>query len=392
MRGSSFYSIIKSFSLLKIISAILFIISLIILSLNGVTPVGMLWAIYWPSLFLLLYVIITTPWRAVPLNKIWIMFLIGMSFVPAITFIAQYALYALVNIRDISAFFTSDAVLGNYDLMSPVVAPVTEEVLKVIPVVLFLWLGGKKLWREVLGPLDVALLAGASGAGFAFFENLLRVTAGDWKELGPDRVVPALSPQIGSIHLFPDMTGSNMYGVPSVWFGHAELTAFVGLAIGLGLYFRNKTRLWPLIPFAALLWAIWDHFIVNYLGPEPFQTWMQILPALDLYGGLLPYVFLALMIYACYISHRTQAWYIAKEPAASGKIDFGRVFSPLFSNPTQFISRISSFFLFRRLRLMTAFALCNISHSTRNTEKKLLLCLVRLRIKMSMALREVAGA
>ncbi len=142
--------------------------------------------------------------------------------------------------------------------MAPVVAPITEEILKVLPVVVFFCLGRNLSWRRITGPLDVMLLAAASGAGFNFIENICRVTDNYWTNLGPDTVALHASLHIGPFYLFPDMIASDMYGVPTVWFGHAELTACIGLAMGLGFYIRKYFKPWWLIPLFVLFWAIWE--------------------------------------------------------------------------------------------------------------------------------------
>lgn len=357
MTGFSFPAAYPLQRLLTVLSLGLWIVSIILLWINGISPIGVVWAVYWPAIFVIQYVTITTPWRVASLENIWFMFLIGMSIVPAITFIAQYALYTFVNIGSFKAILISDALLGDTDLMAPVVAPITEEILKVVPLLIVLSWGMQGIWRRMIGPLDCALLAGACGAGFAFFEHLLLIGTNYWALLGPDRVAIVASPQIGPILLFPEMIASQYYGVPMVTAGHAISAAFVGLTIGFGLYYRKKIKLlWPFIPAFGLVWAIWDHFLWNYYSPNPYQPWLQILPALDLYGELLPYVFLALLIYACYIAHRTQAWYIQQDPDARKSMDGKKVLASL-SNPKEILRRIFAFFIFWRLRLMTAFAL-----------------------------------
>jgi RsiW-degrading membrane proteinase PrsW (M82 family) len=169
-----------------------------------------------------------------------------------------HLLYNLIYSTPLHHFFTSDTVLGNIDLMAPVVAPITEEILKVLPVVVFFCLGRNLSWRRITGPLDVMLLAAASGAGFNFIENICRVTDNYWTNLGPDTVALHASLHIGPFYLFPDMIASDMYGVPTVWFGHAELTACIGLAMGLGFYIRKYFKPWWLIPLFVLFWAIWE--------------------------------------------------------------------------------------------------------------------------------------
>jgi hypothetical protein len=354
-------SFLKRYNLLSRrwkISIILSVILLVALWLTAITPKGILWAVYWPGIFLLQLIIVTTLWRSVPLRSVGFMFLLGMGIVPIFTFAIQAVMYYLVNLAPVHGVLTSDNVLGYYDLMAPVVAPFTEEILKVTPLVLFLYWGRHAAWRRIMGPLDAAVLGGASGAGFEFIENLFRVAAGNWSLLGPDRVAPVASPHIGPFYLFPDMVGSNYYGVHTVWFGHGEMAAAVGLALGLGLFLRKKCRYWWTIPGITLAWAIWDHFLVNYLGPHPYQTWARILPPLDLYGRLLPFCFLAAFLYSIYLSSRTFKWYLSIDPAAVLDKTF---YHSLRSNPRLLVKKIPVFWSFWHQRWGVAYGLRDFS-------------------------------
>jgi len=220
---------------------------------------------------------------------------------------------------------TLEQFLGNYDLMSIVVAPLAEEIMKVAPVLILLLWGKGQSWKRILAPLDASILAGASGAGFAFVENLFRIADNNWASLGPDRVTYVASPQIGPFSLFPEMEASQYYGVPTVWFGHSEMAAFLALAIGMGLFFRKKTRAWWLIPGVTLIWCMWDHFLVNYLEPEPSQLWAKILPTLDLYGQLLPFIFLA----SIGLAIRTEKWYLSIDKSANFSISIAEFLKSL---------------------------------------------------------------
>jgi len=341
-----FSALIKRLKVRNLLSVVFALSALIMLWLSDISPKGIVWAAYWPVIFLLQLLIVTIPWRAVPLKLTWQFFLLGMSIVPAVTFLAQYLLYNLLSSTPIYYFLTSDEVLGGVDLMAPVVAPLTEEIFKILPVLLFLGLGRNLAWRRITGPLDAMLLAAASGAGFDFIENLFRATNNYWAPLGPDRVSWVASPHLGSLYLYPNMIASDMYGVPTVWFGHAEMTACVGLALGLGLFIRQKFKLWWLLPLTILLWAMWDHFLVNYLGPLPEQLWARTLPALDLYGYLLPYVFLAGFLLAVYQTIRTQKWYVQQDHLAA-------VSTGILKYPQKLLHLPG----FLRLRQMAAFGL-----------------------------------
>ncbi len=360
-----------------IILAIVFFIGL---WFTRLTPVGILWAVYWPGIFVLQLVIITTPWRIVSLRQVMLMFLLGMSIVLLLTFIVQFIMFALVNLDVIRN--TLYSVIGSYDLMASVVAPVTEEIFKIAPLVMLLW-GGWRGFKYISGPLDTAVLAGACGAGFDFFENLLRVANNNWLELGPDRGVPVASPQLGPFYIFPDMHGSTAFGNPMVWFGHGEITAFIGLAIGLGWYLRKKSRFWWLIPGAALIWATWDHFLVNYYAtPHAYRGWTNILPGLELYGWLLPIVFLLGFFYAIYLSNKTQQWYLTVDRKATLDKSLPALLLSFTARPQSLLNRCASLLRFWRLRIAVANGMRNFSQTSRNKPVKYAALLATLREQM----------
>ena len=64
----------------------------------------------------------------------------------------------------------SEYVLRYYYLMAPAIVPFTEEIIKVTLLVLFLYWGRHAAWRRIMGPLDAAVLGGASGAGLTFLK------------------------------------------------------------------------------------------------------------------------------------------------------------------------------------------------------------------------------
>ncbi|MEW6772106.1 MAG: PrsW family glutamic-type intramembrane protease [Bacillota bacterium] len=333
---------------------LLIAITVITLWLAGFSGRDVLWAVYWPGVFLLQFAVITFPWQAVPARLVMQMFVAGMSLVPVTIFLAQIVLYRLITVTPIKEWLISPAVLGYHDLMTSVVAPITEETLKVAPVIILLFWYRNIIWRHILGPIDVALLACASGTGFAFTENLLRITNNSVSSLGPDRIIPVASPHLGPFYPFPNMVASGHYDTPTVWFGHPEITAALGLALGISLFVRRKFRLWWLIPGVTLLWAIWDHFIFNYLGPTTTQAWTRILPPIDLWGRLLPYCFLAALLPALYITSRVQRWYAGWDDEAR----FPGALAVIGRLPSDFrllLPRIAALLRFYRWRCAVAY-------------------------------------
>jgi hypothetical protein len=197
--------------------------------------------------------------------------------------------------------------------MADIASPICEEAIKILPVVIFLIFAGRGYWKRALGPLDVALLGGASGAGFLFMENIARVISGYWERLGPDRSSWVASPGINPFYIFPDM----YHGGASIWPGHPEATMFVALALGYGLLIRKKFKLWPIIPVIGFLWITWLHFMINGSDLLGDLWWGKIVLALRLNGGLMVYVLELGLLLALAIAMITKYLYLKNDKAAT---------------------------------------------------------------------------
>jgi hypothetical protein len=81
-------NIMKRLGIRNKLTILFFLIAFIMLWVSGISPKGIVWSAYWPVIFVLQLLIITTPWRSVPLKLPLKFFLIGMSIVPAVTFLA----------------------------------------------------------------------------------------------------------------------------------------------------------------------------------------------------------------------------------------------------------------------------------------------------------------
>lgn len=158
----------------------------------------------------------------------------------------------------------------------------------------------------------MALLGGASGAGFFFMENIARVISGYWSRIGPDRSSWVASPGFNPFYLFPDA----YHGDSSIWLGHPEATMFVGLFLGFGLLIRKKTKLWPIVPAIGFLWVVWLHYMINGFNSGNRAFWVQIINLLHLNGGLTIFVLAFGLILSLGISMYTKYLYLQTDKEA----------------------------------------------------------------------------
>jgi hypothetical protein len=249
------------------------------------------------------------------------MFLIGMGLVFFASYWGELLLTGIIraypNINPLNLILRSGFVLGpGVNILADVASPICEETFKILPVVVFLLIAGRGYWKRALGPLDVALLGGASGAGFLFMENIARFISGYWDKLGPNRSVWIASPGFNPFYIFPDM----YHGSASVWMGHPEATMFVGLALGFGLMVRKKIFFWPLIPALAFIWVVWLHFMINGSDLLGNLWWGQIVLALRLNGGLVGYVLEFGLLAAMIIAMVTKYLYLKTDKMATAAV------------------------------------------------------------------------
>jgi hypothetical protein len=249
------------------------------------------------------------------------MFLIGMSIVFFGAYLCEVALTDLIEstlYNSVYLFLAQSSMLGSgVDIMQAVSSPIVEEIFKVLPAVVFLLVAGRGYWKRALGPLDVGLLAGASGAGFLFMENLARVAGGWMSSLGWDRNWDSASFGINPFFIFPEM----VHGTLTVWPGHAEMAMFIGVCLGFGLLLRKKLPvIWMALPAIALFWMMWLHFLINYLTPDNQQAWAQLVMGLHLNGGLVQYFMILALLLAVAFSMITKYRYLQKDPEATVKV------------------------------------------------------------------------
>jgi RsiW-degrading membrane proteinase PrsW (M82 family) len=174
---------------------------------------------------LALYFVLSTPVRAVPGWLLVLMFGIGNVIVPWVTVFLQVVLRSLGPKEE---YF-----LGG------VIAPVTEELMKIFPVVvLYFW--PRPRVRNAFGAIDWMLLGAASGAGSQLWEDVLI----RWQYSFPSR-----APNIFGMPLISGFTDNGLAVFP----GHTTTAAFIALALGWARYIKMLTPR-PL-PGAPKAWA-----------------------------------------------------------------------------------------------------------------------------------------
>lgn len=230
----------------------------------------------WPTLwhqiiFLIGLAVLTYPVRSVRWGTIFNLFLLG-----AIFSLFIIGLQYLIEIKGMER---------QHDVFrSVVVAAVTEELLKILPLIILLRFP-RLPFRYGYGATDLMLCGGALGAGFGYVEFLF----GDWREFP----VPA-TPRIFGFPVFND----------SFWgfIGHGGSTALIGLTIGWLIYawrWKKFVMFGWLAVGLATYWMMVDHGLGNYQQNVYLDDWpapVRWMWALDRRGTLSPYVALVLIL------------------------------------------------------------------------------------------------
>lgn len=163
---------------------------------------------------------------------------------------------------------------------SSVIAPLTEEPLKIAPLlVLLLALRWRERWSA--GACDLMLLGVALGSGFGFVEDSLRHKSSYGAAIGPHFL---------GIPLTPDAY--------SGFIGHGGSAGFICLAIGWWVWLSRwkKARVIAVLPAIMIgLWMMFDHGLANYstFSMDRFTRWFW---SLDGRGQSAPYVFMAAVL------------------------------------------------------------------------------------------------
>lgn len=186
-------------------------------------------AVWTNALFLVPLVLVGSLVRTVTLRSIVLMVFAGGALMGVMYLLAQ-----LIG-----------PLLGSQG-MRDFLIPFLEELLKVLPVLGFVWVG-RRTHTWAIGATDLLLLAAASGAGFSVVEDAsLRANSG-W----PDQIdwLPVTS-----------LFGGHLI------VGHAIWTALAGATIGLALLLRARQSAFVIVLVGAsgFAVAVLDHIANNY--------------------------------------------------------------------------------------------------------------------------------
>ncbi|MDD1684370.1 MAG: PrsW family intramembrane metalloprotease [Methanoregula sp.] len=338
---------LRALSLRSWLSLVFAGIVLCALWLVGITPVAVVWAVFWPALILVLLIAVSAPWRAIPLLKIRIMMIAGMTVVPLLAVILV-GLYTFLS-KIIPGTGTGTIV---HDIFSSFLI----EALLVVPVIVLLFVVNRGAWITYTGPLDAALLGAGCGAGFECIENLI-VRYVPWENT-------------------PEWyTGS----AGTLWIGHGAVTAFAGLMLGYGLVVRNRTRFWWALPALGLLWAGAEHYwTINRAGSD------NILLSLVSGGWLFLLVFTGAFILSLYLSGRTLQWFLDRDTSAKTEENFSTILFSSRNTPEGRYGKIAAYEKFRRVRQVSAwgFRHCDQGIVKKDTESFLQLLFLHTYLKM----------
>jgi RsiW-degrading membrane proteinase PrsW (M82 family) len=184
------------------------------------------------------------------------------------------------------------AQLGSASLLAVALwVPVTEEILKVLPVVLVVVLA---LRRSSVRPsaLDLMLLGAWTGAGFALYEN---ATYG--------RGSFSMSANPLSL-FFPIETHGVVEGLTVA--GHLVYTALIALGIGVSLLYKRRLRQAWVVAIAAIAAVLTEHVAINALAADSLNGVVaEAVEVLTLGGQLTTLLLIAGMAYVLLIETRS---------------------------------------------------------------------------------------
>lgn len=133
----------------------------------------------------------------------------------------------------------------NPDATSRLIAvPGIEEVLKLVPILLFLWfVRGNRIWT--VGPTDLFVLGAAAGVGFGLVEDAYIRDRFGWGD---------------SVNWLPlaEITAGRVIA------GHAVWTSLAAVTVGFGLLLRNRGMVAIVVGASGVVWTIFDHAANNY--------------------------------------------------------------------------------------------------------------------------------
>jgi RsiW-degrading membrane proteinase PrsW (M82 family) len=230
------------------------------------------WPAWWHEITcLIILALLTYPVRSVRWGTIYNFFLLGIVFA-----------YVIVGCQ-----YVIERVLweGQHEMAGGLlVAPLTEEIGKVLPLALILVFGWRG-FRISYGACDIMLCGAGLGCGFGLVEDV-----GHRMQSWPTASGPALF----GVSIFPDAY--------SGFLGHGASAAFIALTLGYWTYACRRKR-WFLpsliAVLVALFWMMVDHSLSNYAVGISSINWFAPIRwvwTLDAHGELSPSVLLLLIL------------------------------------------------------------------------------------------------
>lgn len=221
---------------------------------------GLISSLFWQLSFLAILLFVTAIGRTKSATWIFNFFLLGSGIIAGASTLLEYLFESYLRFLNPIMF---DII--NYSI----IAPLIEETLKVLPIVIILLTSDLKYKISIT---DVLLACTACGCGFDFTEESLmgKTLAGqtDFK--------------IFSIPIFPlESKYGNYY-----FAGHGIYPGLIGLSIGFTRFIRGGAIKW-IIPIIFWIWTVLDHGIWNYVVAYPPNPVISIIYALDLNGRLI---------------------------------------------------------------------------------------------------------
>jgi RsiW-degrading membrane proteinase PrsW (M82 family) len=156
-------------------------------------------------------------------------------------------------------------------LATAVLIPISEELIKALPVLLLVVLASRSRQSRISAG-DVTLFGIAVGVGFALYEDALygRSAGGGWFGAPPFSL------------LFPMLEAHPRQGF--LVSGHAIYTGTIALGLGVGVLYRRRFRwAWLAIPITAAA-ALLEHMTLNALASGDAPGWASLTQVLSLGG------------------------------------------------------------------------------------------------------------
>lgn len=340
---------IRRFGALRLVLLVVALLAFgyLVLAKNGRFAEGTAWQV--PLVLELL--LLSIAWRTISARTVMTFFFVGFGPI----FFAMVASQVLLTASPLQGWFEDrsfDLARSNFGTLGPIEAniwaPITEELWKVVPLLVLLRWGRSHL-RAQGSPLDFALLAGATGAGMGMAEDLFQLGGIAWAVpaspllglgVGAAYVGLVVNPlNRGQLPVFDfDLSYQGLVGIfdPSVeelqlgaiWPGHGVLPLAFGLALGLAILWRRRYGILVYaLPAFFLLWSIWDHFVANWYSfarcERADAPTLCSLAHLDGTGAAFPLAAIALWVVATLVTRRLIARHRAADPAfATGRTRF----------------------------------------------------------------------